>query len=347
MQAPARRRLRRAVLASVRTPCHAGWRARRRRHYAAAARRGSGPTPVRAVVAFPTEPAAAAAHLLASVVHFLSTHKNVQSLTLLHGSTGDAVAGPRDGAEDGGRIEADEVGCEAVGGADGDSVSGGGIGGDTNGGGAGAIEAARDVQDGGSEDGADEEDSDGSDEDSGIGLCPPGDIDINVRFFLRLVPLLERLPLTHLCVPDMVLDMWRKAHTHLALSAVPLRRLQVINLLRGASWVSVAYALRDFKTTLEGLTLGDEDFRAERAPDSALRAWLPSSVMPRLTSLTLVNLNVDATAAARMAVACPTLTHLDVRGNWKAGVGSALRIPAALPALTHVTWRAGGTRKTC
>ena len=65
-------------------------------------------------------------------------------------------------------------------------------------------------------------------------------------------------------------------------------------------------------------------------------------VHQRLAALTLVNLNVDQAAAANIAAACPALTHLDVRGNWKPGAGAALRFPAALPTLTHVSWHAGG-----
>jgi len=169
----------------------------------------------------------------------------------------------------------------------------------------------------------------------------PREIVVDFKFFINLVPRLKRLPLTSLCVPDMVLDMWRKV-TLVALSAVPLRRLHVTNLF-GASWVSVQYALEDHVATLEELKLGDEDVEAPREPDHALSCWLPSrTVLPRLTALTLVNLNVDQAAAANIAANCAALTHLDVRGNWKTGAGAALRFPAALPALTHVSWHAHG-----
>ena len=154
---------------------------------------------------------------------------------------------------------------------------------------------------------------------------------------------MERLPLTSLCVPDMVLNLWRKAPTLLALSAVPLRRLHVTNLFRRASWASVPCALDDHAATLEELKLGDEDICAPREPDHALSCWLSSgTVLPRLTALTLVNLNVDQAAAANIAANCAALTHLDVRGNWKTGAGAELRFPAALPALTHVSWIACG-----
>jgi len=92
------------------------------------------------------------------------------------------------------------------------------------------------------------------------------------------VPLLERLPLTSVCVPGMVLDMWRKTPTLLVLSAVPLRLLHVSNLFRAASWVSVSYALNDHAATLEKLKLGDEDIGALREPDDALSSWLSTSV---------------------------------------------------------------------
>ncbi|KAK1862844.1 hypothetical protein I4F81_005411 [Pyropia yezoensis] len=266
-------RLRGAALAApvallVRAPSQAGWRARRRSHFAAAvaaaARGGTGQALVRSDVGgggFPTETAAAAAHLLASVERFLSSHQQVQSLTLRRN----------------------------------------------------------------------------------FGLAaPPGAPGIDIRFFRKLLPLLARLPLITLCVPNMALTMCRTpaAPTPLSLSAVPLRRLTVTNLLRGASGESLRWALAAHAASLEALTLGDEDVWADREPDGALRSWLPpaGAPLPRLTALTLINLNVDAAAAAAVAAACPTLTHLNVKGDWMAGAGASLRYPAALPALTHVAW---------
>lgn len=78
----------------VRTPSNAGWRVRRRRHFAALAKRGTGRSAARALVEFPTETAAAAAHLLASVVRFLSTHKQVRSLTLYSSPNGAVTMKP-------------------------------------------------------------------------------------------------------------------------------------------------------------------------------------------------------------------------------------------------------------
>jgi len=328
----------------VRTPSQAGWRARRRLHFAALARRGTGRrAPVRAEVGFPTETAAAAAHLLASVMRFLSTHKQVQSLTLRRCYPMDTGAWADEGAGDHGASgkdwAADGYKADAVM----NSVRDGGVGSVVDGEGAGCSNAAANGHESdcvGAEQG---DTSDETDEDSDFEDPLTWDISVDIDFFIKLVPLFERLPLTSLCVPDMVFNMWRKAPILLALSAVPLRRLHVTNLFRAATWVSVLYALNDHAATLEELKLGDEDPMIDREPDDALSCWpSPRNVFPHLTALTLVNLNVDQAAAANIAANCAALTHLDVRGNWKTGAGAALRFPATLPALTHVSWFAWG-----
>lgn len=334
-------RLRGAALAApvallVRAPSQAGWRARRRSHFAAAvaaaARGGTGQALVRSDVGgggFPTETAAAAAHLLASVERFLSSHQQVQSLTLRRSffdedAAAAAVAEASDGLGD------DDHG--GGGGPGGAVVDGDGIGIAL----AGAVGGDGSVGDDG-----DGNVSGSGDENADFGLAaPPGAPGIDIRFFRKLLPLLARLPLITLCVPNMALTMCRTpaAPTPLSLSAVPLRRLTVTNLLRGASGESLRWALAAHAASLEALTLGDEDVWADREPDGALRSWLPpaGAPLPRLTALTLINLNVDAAAAAAVAAACPTLTHLNVKGDWMAGAGALLRYPAALPALTHV-----------
>jgi len=248
-------------------------------------------------------------------------------------ATADEGAGDHGGSVEDGAADGDKADAVV------DSVRDGGVDSVVDGEGAGCSDAAADGQDG---DCVGEEQGDTSDETDEDSDCEdPLPLDVDTDFFIKLVPLLERLPLTSLCVPDMVLGMWRKV-TLVALSAVPLRRLHVTNLF-GASWVSVRRALNDHAATLEELKLGDEDVGAYREPDHALSSWLPSSiVLPRLTTLTVDNLNVDQAAAANIAANCATLTHLDVRDNWKTGAGAALRFPAALPALTHVSWHEHG-----
>ena len=132
----------------VRTPGQAGWRARRRLHLAALARRGTGRrAPVRAEVGFPTENAAAAAHLLASVMSFLSTHKQVQSLTLRRcismdaDATADEGAGDHGGSGEDGAADGDKADAVV------DSVRDGGVGSVVEGEGAGCSDADADGQD--------------------------------------------------------------------------------------------------------------------------------------------------------------------------------------------------------
>jgi len=98
------------------TPRQAGWRVCRRLHLAAIARRGTrrrAPEPEE--MGFPTETAAAAAHLLVSVMRFLSTHKQVQSLTLRRctsmdaDATADGGAGDHGGSGEDGAADGDEA----------------------------------------------------------------------------------------------------------------------------------------------------------------------------------------------------------------------------------------------
>lgn len=328
----------------VRTPSKAGWRARRRRHFAALAKRGMGRAAARALVEFPTDMAAAAAYLLASVVRFLATHKQVRSLTLYsspNGADTSPVYGADDLTDSNGSSSEAATDCKKRKREESSDIVGS-IGGVADGEGASGSNTAAGAQEGGSEGFGEESDSDETDLDFDPSDPAPWDFSIDYNFYMNLLPILERLPLTSLCVPNLVLTMWRLSPTLLALSATPLRRLQVKNLLRGASWVSVSIALRDQAASLEELTLGDDDFWGERDPDTALSFRLGSTRLPRLTALTLVNLNVHSEAAARMAANYPSLTHLSVRGNWMQGSGAALRFPGALPALTHLEWCAYG-----
>lgn len=254
---------------------------------------------------FPTQQAAAARHLQASVLRLLASHKGLQSLTIRSNPAYDWDAVP-EGPGDKWGPAAPTWGRPA-------SYRGG----------SGAC--------------------------TEIDCCfDPSkrfrewDFDIDMAFSRGLVPALERLRLTCLSVPELLLCTWRKRSIRvLALSAVPLRRLEVTGLWSEATSNPVFYVVVDHAATLEELTLGDEFHTLTVEPMHPLHFWLCAKpVLPRLTALTLVSLDVTARGAANIRAACPALTHLAVEGEiWKAGAGGELRLPAAFRALSHLSWR--------
>lgn len=235
----------------VRTPSLAGWHARRRRHYAATSGGGAGAAAAAvaaATVGFPTEPAAAASHLLASVVRLFATHKGLRSLKLLHNPVGDAEAGPSENA----------------------AVAGGGGAAGADWGDCGAC----------SEDDSDIDPSDPAPDWN-------SDIDFNFgeKLVPRLERLTLTTLSVPDAVLNMW-RKW--PYRLLALSAVPLQQLHVTNMWLGATWNSVPCAVEGHASTLEELTLGEGNYWASREPDHALTfCLLGSPVFPRLTALSL------------------------------------------------------------